>query len=48
MKCPVTAGERQHGSRQPTAGRRGEWSGPPLTGHADRSMLASRYEKTVT
>ena len=30
MKCPVTEGERPHGSRQPTAGRCGEWSGPAV------------------
>src|ERR1043166_5332352 len=30
MKCPVTEGERPHGSRQPSAGRCGEWSGPAV------------------
>ena len=42
MMCPVTEGERPHGSRQPTARRCGEWSGPAVDWARRSAMIASR------
>ena len=42
MECPVTAGERPHGSRSRPQGGAANGAGQPLTGHADRPMIASR------
>ena len=44
-KGAVTAGKRQHGSRKPTLGGGGEWSGPAVDSARCPAMIASSYEE---